>query len=434
MSSFATAQTAAPNTLQLADAVNEALAHNPAIAGAAHRKMAESYEVPLAKALPDPTLSVGWMGKATPFTTMEGDPSSYRSVSAMQTLPWPGKRDAAGAVAEKEVAIADADQQLVTRQVVADVKAAFYDYFFFSKALEITQSNKAHLEQFADISTARYRVGKATQQDVLRAQVELSLLLQRTVTLEQQRDAAAARLNALMGRLADSPLPAAAEPPRPALPTLAEVMPLAAESPGVVRESHTIERAKATEQLARKEYRPDIGVGYMYQQRPSMPDMHGMTFSVSIPIFYGKKRDEAVAEAREQQLAAEADRSDALNETQNQLKQAYLAAQAAQRMLDLYDKAVLPQTALALESSESAYQVGSVDFLSMLNNFTTLNSYQIDYYRQFADFGIAIARIEAITGERSAGAGRRPDVPGKQQRRESREAENAATAKDGNQQ
>ena len=385
--------------LQLSDVVREALANNPAIAGAAHVRAAYSKRIPIARALPDPTLTTGWMGSAVPFKTMEGDPSSYRGVTAMQMLPWPGKRTAAASVAEKDAAIAGADQQPTIRRVIADVKAAYYDYFYYGKALEITNTNKAHLEQFADVSEARYRVGKATQQDVLRAQVELSMLLQRTVTLEQQRDVAAARLNTLMGHAPDEPLGPAVEPAAEALPQLSSLLPLAQSSPDVAREDRAIERSKAAEQLARKEYRPEFGVGYMYQQRPGMPDMHGMTFTVGIPIFSGKKTEEAVAAAREETIAAEKNRTDQLNETRFDLQRQYLAAQAAKRMLDLYDKAVIPQTSLALESSESSYQVGSVDFLTMLSNFTTLNSYQIDYYRQLADYATALARIEAITGE-----------------------------------
>jgi outer membrane protein TolC len=68
-------------------------------------------------------------------------------------------------------------------------------------------------------------------------------------------------------------------------------------------------------------------------------------------------------------------------------------------LLDLYKSAIIPQAELALESSQSSYGVGNVDFLSVVTNFTTINSYEIDYYRQLADYQTALARIEALTGE-----------------------------------
>jgi outer membrane protein, heavy metal efflux system len=66
--------------------------------------------------------------------------------------------------------------------------------------------------------------------------------------------------------------------------------------------------------------------------------------------------------------------------------------------MTLYSKGVVPQSSLALESSMSSYQVGNVDFISLLANFTTLLDYETDYYRQLADYQTALARIEVLTG------------------------------------
>jgi outer membrane protein, heavy metal efflux system len=74
-------------------------------------------------------------------------------------------------------------------------------------------------------------------------------------------------------------------------------------------------------------------------------------------------------------------------------------AKSAEQMIDLYDKAILPQAELALESSRSSYSVGNADLLSVISNFSIIYGYQLDYYRQLADHETALARIEAITGE-----------------------------------
>ena len=71
----------------------------------------------------------------------------------------------------------------------------------------------------------------------------------------------------------------------------------------------------------------------------------------------------------------------------------------ADKMLDLYTSAIIPQAELALQSAQSSYTVGTVDFLSVITNFSTINGYQIDYYRQLADYETALARIEALTGD-----------------------------------
>jgi outer membrane protein, heavy metal efflux system len=97
-------------------------------------------------------------------------------------------------------------------------------------------------------------------------------------------------------------------------------------------------------------------------------------------------------------LSAEKMRENRLNEVRFELKQNYLAAKAADRLITLYSKGIVPQSSLALESSMAGYQVGKVDFLSMLANFTTVLNYETDYYRQLADYLTAIARMESLTG------------------------------------
>src|SRR4051812_17601652 len=119
------------STLTLDDVVRTALAKNPAVQSAAHGVSAQRAKVPQASALPDPTFGIGWMGNPRPFSVQTGDPSSYRSLSAMQTVPFPGKRSLRGQMAGKEVDASQWDSEAVRRGVVANVKAAFYDYWYY---------------------------------------------------------------------------------------------------------------------------------------------------------------------------------------------------------------------------------------------------------------------------------------------------------------
>ncbi len=393
-------QAAQPTTITGDELVRDALQHNSAVQSALHRVEALRHRVPQVQSLPDPQVSVGWMGNATPFSVQQGDPSSYRGVQAMQEIPFPGKLGLRGDIASKEAEAAWWDYEAVRRRVTADVKAAYFDYFFYDKAIPITQKNRDLLTKLSQIAEARYRVGKGIQQDVLKAQTELSLILQRLTVLEQQRSTAQVRLNTLLSRPPETPLPSAAEvQPAVLAYSLDELYQLAQKNdPGLHREQQMTERNQYAVNLARKEYYPDFGVGYMYQQRPLMPDMHGLTFTVNIPIFYKSKQREAVKEATEEVLSSQAARQNRLNEVNFQVKQEYLLAQASQELYDLYAKGVVPQSSLALESSMSAYQVGNVDFLTVLANFTNVLQYQIEYYRELANFESALARLEPLIG------------------------------------
>ena len=395
--------------LLLDDVVREALAKNPEAQSALHTVNALKRRVPQAKTLPDPVVGVGWAGNLAPFSTMSGDASSYRGVTVSEQFPYPGKLKLQGAIAGKEADAAQADYDAVRRRITAEVKAAFYDYFYFDKAIQTTTKNKDLLEKLSKIAEARYRVGKAMQQDVLRSQVEVSLLIEKLTVLEQQKGTAQARINTFLLRAPEAPLPPAAEvEPATMRYSLDELYVLAGDNDTAVqRNQRMVERSRLSIALAQKQYRPDFGVSYMYQQRTAQPDMNGVTFSVNIPVFYRSKQRQGVAEASEDLISAEKMRDNRQNEVRFELKQQYLAAKASERLLTLYAKGVVPQSSLALESSMASYQVGNVDFLSLIANFTTLLDYEIDYYRQLADYQTALARIESLTGSEVVG----PPIP-----------------------
>ena len=400
------------SVLTLDDIIREGLQKNPSVQAAFHQVEAQRRRVPQVRTLPDPVVSTGWNGNIAPFTVQNGDPSSSRFVSVSQQLLYPGKLKLRGDVVSKEVEAANWDYEAVRRRVVLDLKMAYYDYFFQDKAIQTTQRNKDLLQKLASIAEARYRVGKGIQQDILKSQVEISLLLQKLTVLEQQKKTAQVRLNTLLARDPDSPLPPAADISAPVIATSLEGLYAQAHAadPVLQREQTMVQRTDVAISLAKRDYYPDFSIGYMYQQRPDMPDMNGFTFGVNIPIFYKTKQREAVRQATEERISAERSRDNRRNELNFELKQQYLAAQASSQLLRLYSQGVVPQSSLALESSMSAYQVGNVDFLTVLGNFSTLLNYQVDYYRELANYESALARIEALIGVDPAAAKPTTDV------------------------
>jgi outer membrane protein TolC len=395
------AQALPAEVLRLEDVIPEALAKNPAVQAGLHTVAAQRSKISQAKALPDPTFGIGWMGNIQPFSVQTGDPSSYRSISAMQMLPYPGKLSLRGRIASKEADASQWDLEAIRRRITGDVKAAYYDYWYYNKAIQTTLRNHDLLMKLSQVSEARFRVGKAAQADVLRSQVEISMLLQKLTVLEQQKATAAARLNTFLARDPSSPLPPPAEIPSqtPLKSSLEELYQLARQNDTEYqRMQQVVERNQLAVNLAEKDYRPDLTVAYMYQQRPALPDMHGFTLTVNVPVFYKNKQREEVRQAEEEALSAERGRDNRQNELYFDLKQNYLAARASDTLLKLFSQGVIPQSSLALESSMSAYQVGTVDFLTVLGNFTAVLNYETDYYRELANYQTALARMEALTG------------------------------------
>jgi cobalt-zinc-cadmium efflux system outer membrane protein len=386
--------------LQLDEIVKQALERSPEVQGAEHAIQALTHKVPQAQALPDPTVAVGWAGNLAPFSTMSGDASSYRGITVSQQFPVAGKLKLQGAMAQKDIEAAQTEYEAIRRRITAEVKTTYYDYFYVDKAIKATEQNKDLLDKLSKIAEAQYRVGKAMQQDVLRSQVEISMLTEKLTELEQRKATSQARINAYLQQSPETPLPPAADvEPVTIRYQLDELYNLSLQNDTAAdRAQKIIERGRIGVTLAQKQYRPDVSVSYMYQQRTAQPDMNGVTVSVNIPVFYKSKQRQAVVEATQDVLSAEKMRESRLNEVRFELKQDYLAAQAADRLISLYSKAIVPQSSLALESSMAGYQVGKVDFQSLLANFTTVLNYETDYYRQLADYLTAIARIESLTG------------------------------------
>ena len=394
------AQTGQPSSASLDDLIAEAQKKNPGVQSAQRQVEALRHRVPQAKTLPDPNVSVGWAGNITPFSVQKGDPSSNRAITASQTLPYPGKLKLRGEIADREAEAAYWDYEAARRKLVADVKSAYYDYFAAFKAVEITQKNKELLQKLASIAEARYRVGKGVQQDVLRSQVEISLLEQRLTVFDQQLKTAQVRLNTLLYRDPEAPLPQPASfEPAKIEHSLDELYTLAREQDtGLQREQRMIERNQYAINLAQKDYRPDFTVAYMYQQRPDLQDMHGFTVSANIPIFYRTKQREEVREQTAQLASSERSKENRQTELSFAVKQQYLLAKSSEQLLKLYSQGVVPQSSLALESSMASYQVGAVDFLTILTNFTVVLDYQVSYYRELANYQMALANLEPLVG------------------------------------
>ena len=397
-SGSAAAAPTAPPRLQLAFAVETALANNPGVESARRRFEALKHRIPQERTLPDPTVTVGWAGSAIPFKTERGDPSSARTLNPAQQIPYPGKLRLRGEIADKEAQAAYWEYENTRRMLVADVKSAFFDYFYAVKALAIAEKNQELLEKLLQIAEARYRVGKGIQQDVLRAQVEVSRLVQRITVLKQQRQTAVVRLNTLMYREPEALLPVPADiQPSELTQSLEELYTIAqANDTGLQREQRMVERSESAIALAKRDYLPDFSVGYMYQQRPGLPDMKGMSIGVNIPIFYRTKQRERVAQTTEELISTQKGREQRKTTLFFELKQQYLAAQASAELIRLYSKAIVPQSSLALESAIAAYEVGNVDFLSLVTSFTTVLDYETEYYREVANHEQALARLEPL--------------------------------------
>ena len=389
-----------PGLPRLQELIEQALDNNPEIKAMQRRFDRVRARIPQAKALDEPVLSVGYMGNLTPFTLQTDDPSSGRTISISQDLPFPGKRSLRGKVASSE---ADAEWwafEQTRRNVVAEVKDAYFDLYYLTKALGVVTKTKVLLEQFTKIAEVRYSVGKGIQQDVLKAQVEFSKLIEQQTMLEQRKQVAEARLNSLLYREPESPVGTPDElKPRDFPYSLAQLNETAIVNyPDLKAQRRKIEGAQYAIQLAKKEFYPDFSVGFTYVNRPAMPEMYGLSVGIKLPVFYAQKQRPALTEAT---ASFEAEKRSLENTTtllMFKIRDKYLAQTTAKRLMSLYSTTIVPQSSLSLESAIAGYEVGKVDFLTLLDNLVTLLNYELSYYEQLSNEEKAVAALEPLVG------------------------------------
>ena len=239
--------------------VDEALQNNPEILAAKKRWEVFKEKIPQASALEDPMFSFGIINLPTNFSFKDED-MTMKEFSISQKVPFPGKRPLMREMASKEAEAVSTEIQSKMHQIIKDVKTAYYDLSHVYRTTEVAQRNKKILEDFAKIAETRYSVGEGIQQDVFKAHVEVSKMVDELIMLSQRKRALEAKLNTLLNRPPETPM---GEPEevifRKFSFTLEELQKMALEmNPTLKGMKKMIEAKEKAYALAKREYYPDF--------------------------------------------------------------------------------------------------------------------------------------------------------------------------------
>lgn len=422
---YAAAQSPSTDTeTNLEMLVAHAMSVHPAIRAAEDRVDAAQAAISPAGALPDPMLGLGITNFPVSDPGFDG-PMTMKMVGIGQMIPFPGKLDLRTRVAEKELAAAEARVHAARWEVEQEVRSAYYQLAFYDRALEVVNNNAELLANFIQVTQARYAVGTGAQSDVLKARVEASRLAEEAARLTEQRRAALAQLNAALDRPSDTPVESPQVPERIAraavadspeeirfasaslgaralnspLPSLVELQDRAVQENQTLEAYQAMIAAQAARlELAGKAYLPDFNVSLQYGQTSVGSDVVSAMVSVPIPLHKESKQDARVAETRALLSALEADLNARQNQVRAEVAQAYADLEKDRAQLGLFVKSIIPQGRAALESATASFQVGRVDFLTLLDNQTTLYNYETAYFRSLTSFAQGLAEVERVVG------------------------------------
>jgi cobalt-zinc-cadmium efflux system outer membrane protein len=386
-------------TVTLSELIAEVLDRNPGLESARQTVEARRFRISPARTLPEPALAFQTMGNVIPPTLMPGDPSSARTFGIEQEIPYPGKLRLKGKMAEQEAAAESWSYAQQKREVVAELKAAYFELYFVQQSIDVVRKNQSLLRDFATIAETRYRVGQGIQPDVLKAQVEVSRLLERLELLEEREGIVLAGINRLRSRPPETPVGRAVSLPRGELSqSLEELQRLASGYPLLKLDEVEIERDRYAVELARKEFYPDFGVGFTYFNRAAMPEMYGLMLSARVPLYFRRRQRPELQAATAMLASSQKKKESTLDWISFKLKDGYLKATTARRLVELYAGGIVPQARLSLESALAGYQVGRVDFLTLIDSQVTLLDYELKQHEVLADFHQALAELEPLVG------------------------------------
>jgi len=395
-----------PADSDVEDYVDLALERNPGIHRAIRRLQSLGYRVPQVTSLEDPLVRlIPGLGSMAETASGQGDGGFGLS----QGIPFPGKLDTRGRVAEQDVRMVFDDLDEVRIGTIMDVLQTHARYYLAEVSIQINRESEALLSRIRDVAAARYRSGLATQQDVLRAEVELYSLTNELITLRQESASAVARLNALMNRSVDAPLPV----PQPfdlnAVDwKLSDALDSAVETnPRLAKLQEQIKRDLELIALADLDYYPDLTVGFSYSFVSSSgvspvasgKDSFNFPFLFNLPIWRDRLRAQ-VLERNAQALSS----VDAYEELRNQiffqLQDTLVKIDTEYRQAILLRDLIVPRAWQAVDASAAAYRGGDLEFTALIDNWRQWLDQSLAYKQSLSALEQRFADLQYLIGVR----------------------------------
>ncbi|EMB16352.1 TolC family protein [Rhodopirellula europaea] len=387
--------------------ISQALAAHPSIQAARQRVQAELERIPQVTALPDPQFNnTFWPLHDNALQTAGGRIANQMSLQ--QGVPFPDKLRTKGAIVSREAQIAQAEVERIERKITESVRLSYYEVWYATRAIAIIEESRDLVDDLAKVAEARYRSG-GTQQDVLRAQLEIDRLDDQIIQLTKQLEMSQADLAALLQQPV-SLLPQATEELGIAdAPMQLDALISQAEqcNPSLRGLAAEIQRDRQKQRLACLQQYPDFMVGLNWgivsdNHDVISPVANGndnlsITFGTTLPI-WREKINAGVREASrrtsstQQRLEAERD------EIYGRLRRLLAQADSLVEQTDIYEDRIIPRTEDTLKLAIADYRGERTDFFTLIETYRELLMFETQLARINASLAGAIAQIDRTVG------------------------------------
>jgi outer membrane protein TolC len=400
-SATATAQ----STLTLTGVEQLALADDPAIGALQARALAMHDAAVADGQLPDPKLKTGVYNLPLDDFDISREPTTQLRLGVVQSFP---RGDTLRYKQQQTEWMANAEQaniEVTRRKLVRDVRNRFLELYYQLQAEQVINKTRKLFAQLVEITQAHYATGRVSQQDVLRASLELSRLDDRTTRIRTEADKGRAALMKWIGDAASLPLDGRF-PELPALPAKMAIEAALPEHPVIQAETAKIEANNRKISIAREQYKPGWSAGLEYRKRfgdnpggDDRADMMAAMLTVDLPLFPNKRQDKRLSASIREAESAQLGRDDRLRELKRMLDTDYVAWQRLGERAALYESQLLRESTANAQASLNAYQSGVTEFSTLMRARITDLDVHLDELRVRVDRASAQANLLYLAGE-----------------------------------
>jgi outer membrane protein, heavy metal efflux system len=389
--------------LKLDSLIEEALQNNPDLIAARHAIGAAKAQIPQARAWDPPQIGVDFYQTPIDSFPNPGDDWMEMDYFVQQMFPFPGKRAAMSRSAESNSAMTEQKYRALEKKIIRDLKNAYYNLYLVQQKIRINLENQDLMHEFTNIAKRQYEVGIGKQADILRAQTELSILINEGINLDQEKRSAEAMVNTILSRPTDGSLPGVDDivmTPPPFTFDQLRVLALDAR-PELQSMRDNINMNQADLSAAQLEYYPDIMFRVMYKDMRGTSDDYWSTMgAVNFPLaFWSAGKYKGKVEEKEQTLRkAEQDYRSMENMVLFQIQDALVNVSSNQNLVSLYKSTLIPQAEQTLQSTMSAYQTGNMDFFSLIDAYRMLLMAKLNFHMSAMKYMESQAELEQAVG------------------------------------
>jgi len=394
-------------TDSLSSLINTALEVSPKLKMLEMKKLAASNRVEQNSNLPDPVLGFGFMNLPVNSFSLDQEPMTGIGVGLSQAFPFPGKLSDQAEVNNKDVDIVQQEIMDAKNEIRKSVIKSYDEILFFRNSIELAEQSKDLLNNIAEVVRTKYSVSTASQQNLLKVELEITNLSEKIEDLKSKEKSQLAMLNALLLRPSDSQI-------------------LTGEFPKINYEDLTVDalvdsavkyrpflegikEARKKEEIKKSliqyDYYPNFNLGVLYTFRDKIAatntplnDFISFSLGMSLPLNYGGKVSSKVEETESMEKYYDEQYNMSVQMLQSLFGSSVAKLNSLKERIKLISEGSLIQANENLKTTLTSYQVGQVDFLNVIDAQNSLLRIENDLYRLKTDYLNEIAELEFLTG------------------------------------